>query len=165
MTDENAKATGEASGTMPVFRLEKLYVKDLSFESPNAPEAFFLKNPEPKADLRLELTNKKIDENHREVCIEISLTMKDSKSEKVLFIIEIEHAGAFLLQNIPEEHMHQVLHVDCPTLLFPYTRQIVNQASLEGGFGIIPIFMDPMQFNFAGMYHHKMKQQQAKKEN
>jgi len=161
MSEENAKSTGASGGTMPVFRLEKLYLKDLSFESPNAPETFFLKNPEPKADMRLKLSNKKVDENHWEVCLEVSATVKDTKSEKVMFIIEIEHAGAFLLQNIPEEHLQQVLNVDCPTILFPYTRQIASQASVDGGF--MPFLMEPM--NFAGMYLHKMKQQQEKKDN
>jgi preprotein translocase subunit SecB len=73
-----------------------------------------------------------------------------------MFIIEIEHAGAFLLQNIPEEHLQQVLHVDCPTILFPYTRQIASQASVDGS--IMPFLMEPV--NFMGMYQNKMKQQQ-----
>jgi preprotein translocase subunit SecB len=164
MSEENATAAGigeAGADAAPIFRLEKLYLKDLSFESPNAPEAFFLQNPEPNADMRIKLTNKKIDENHWEVCVEVSATIKDTKSDKVMFIVEIEHAGAFLLQNIPDEYLQQVLHVDCPTILFPYTRQIATQASIEGGF--MPFLMEPM--NFAGMYQSKMKQQQKKQEN
>jgi preprotein translocase subunit SecB len=166
MSEENTTAAGAeagqgaeggpGAGAAPVFRLEKLYLKDLSFESPNAPEAFFLQNSEPKVDMKLKLTNRKIDENHWEVCIEISATIKDTKSDKVMFIIEIEHAGAFFLQNIPAEYLQQVLHVDCPTILFPYTRQIASQASVEGGF--MPFLMEPM--NFAGMYQSKMQQKQ-----
>jgi len=159
MTAQNDTGADQSAGPMPVFRMEKLYVKDLSFESPNAPESFFLKNPEPNADMRLKLANKKIDENHWEVCLEVSATVKDTKSDKVMFIIEVEHAGAFLLQNIPDEYLQQVLHVDCPTILFPYTRQVVSQASVDGGF--MPFLMEPM--NFAGMYQNKMKQQQENK--
>ena len=158
MSEQNTTAAGEAAGSdtgaAPVFRLEKLYLKDLSFESPNAPEAFFIQNQEPTVDMKLKLSNKKIDENHWEACIEIAATIKDTKSDKVMFIIEIEHAGAFFMQNIPEEYLQQVLHVDCPTILFPYTRQIASQASVEGGF--MPFLMEPM--NFAGMYQSKMQQ-------
>jgi preprotein translocase subunit SecB len=163
MSEQNTTAAEETAGTgaAPVFRLEKLYLKDLSFESPNAPEAFFLQNPEPNVEMKLKLTNKKVDENHWEVCLEVAATIKDTKSEKVMFIIEIEHAGAFFLQNIPEEYLQQVLHVDCPTILFPYTRQIASQVSVDGGF--TPFLMEPM--NFAGMYQSKMKQHQEKKAN
>ena len=163
MSEQNAtKGAGAGTGTgaTPIFRLEKLYLNDLSFESPNAPEAFFLQNAEPTVDMKLKLANKKIDDNHWEVCIDLSATIKDSKSDKVMFIIEIEHAGAFFLQNIPEEYLQQVLHVDCPTILFPYTRQIASQASVEGGF--MPFLMEPM--NFAGMYQSKMQQKQKEQQ-
>ena len=156
MSEQNATGAEAA----PVFRLEKLYLKDLSFENPNAPEAFFLQNPEHNVDMKLKLTNKKVDENHWEVCLEVSATIKDTTSDKVMFIMEIEHAGAFFLQNIPEEYLQQVLHVDCPTILFPYTRQIASQASIDGGF--MPFLMEPI--NFAGMYQSKMKQQQEKQD-
>lgn len=163
MSEQNATAAGAGAeaGTAPVFRLEKLYLKDLSFESPNVPEAFFIQDMEPKVDMKLKLNNNKVDDSHWEVCMEISATIKDNKSDKVLFIIEIEHAGAFLLQNIPDEYLQQVLHVDCPTIIFPYTRQIASQASVDGGF--MPFLMEPM--NFAGMYQSKMQQQQEKQEN
>lgn len=157
---EQQNAAGTDTDNAPVFRLEKLYLKDLSFESPNAPETFFLQNPEPKVEMNLKMVNKKVDENHWEVCLEIAATIKDTKSEKVMFILEVEHAGAFLLQNIPEEFLQQVLNVDCPTMLFPYTRQIASQAAVDGGF--MPFFMEPL--NFAGMYQSKMKQQEKEKE-
>ena len=161
MSEQDAKTTGGEAGkdAAPVFRLEKLYLKDLSFESPNAPEAFFLQNPEHNVDMKLKLTNKKIEENHWEVCVEISATVKDTKSGKIMYIVEIEHAGAFFMQNIPAEYLQQVLHVDCPTIIFPYTRQVVTQASVEGGF--MPFLLEPI--NFAGMYQSKMQQQQEKK--
>jgi preprotein translocase subunit SecB len=160
MNEQNATGAETGAGATPVFRLEKLYLKDLSFENPNAPEAFFLQKPEHKVDMKLKLTNKKVDENHWEVCLEVSATVHDTKADKVMFIIEIEHAGAFLMQNIPEEYLQQVLHVDCPTIIFPYTRQIVSQASVDGGF--MPFLMEPM--NFAGMFQNKMQQQQEKQD-
>jgi preprotein translocase subunit SecB len=161
MSEQNADAaTGTDAGKAPVFRLEKIYIKDLSFESPNAPEAFFLREPEHKVEMNLKMTHKQVDENHWEVCLEIAATVSDTKSGKVVFILEVEHAGAFLLQNIPEEHMQQVLNVDCPTVLFPFTRQIATQASVDGGFP--PFFMEPI--NFVGMYQSKLQKQQEQKE-
>ena len=156
MAEQNETAAGTEKTAVPVFRLEKLYVKDLSFESPNAPDVFFLKEQEPKVDMNLKLTNKKIDDKHWEVCLEVSATVTDNKSGKTMMIVEIEHAGAFLMDNIPAEHIEQVLYVDCPTIIFPYSRQIVSQTSLEGGF--MPFYMDPI--NFLAMYHSKKQQAQ-----
>ena len=159
MSEQNSAANINPDD-MPVFRLQKLYVKDLSFESPNAPECFFIPDAEPNAEMKLKLTNKKVDEGHWEVCLEVQATVKDTKSDKIMFIIEIEHAGAFFMQNIPEEHLQQVLLVDCPTILFPYTRQVATQASVDGGF--MPFLMEPV--NFMGMYQNKMQQQQKQQE-
>ena len=145
------------TGDMPVFRLEKLYLKDLSFESPNTPDVFFLQNQEPKVEMNLKMTNKKIDDKHWEICLEISATITDTKSDKTLMIVEAEHAGAFLMENIPEEHLDQVLHVDCPTILFPYTRQIISQVSVDGGF--MPFLMEPI--NFIALYESAKQQQEG----
>jgi preprotein translocase subunit SecB len=146
---------------MPVFRLEKLYLKDLSFESPNTPEVFFLQDQEPKVEMNLKMTNKKVDDKHWEICLEISATITDTKSEKKLMIVEVEHAAAFLMENIPEEHIEQVLHVDCPTILFPYTRQIISQVSVDGGF--MPFLMEPI--NFPALYQSKKQKAQEQKTN
>ncbi len=156
-----AEQNNADAGNMPAFRLEKLYLKDLSFESPNTPEVFFLQNQEPKVEMNMKMTNKKIDEKHWEVCLEISATITDTNSEKTLMVVEVEHAGGFLLENIPEEHIEQVLHVDCPTILFPYTRQIVSQVSVDGGF--MPFLMEPI--NFPALYQSKKQKEQEQKEN
>ena len=156
MAEQNTTTNAD----MPVFRLEKLYVKDLSFESPNAPDVFFLENQEPKVEMNLKMTNKKLDDTHFEVCLEASATIKDTKSDKTLMIIEVEHAAAFLMENIPEEHIEQVLYVDCPTILFPYTRQIVSQVSVDGGF--MPFLLEPI--NFPALYQNKKQKEQEQKE-
>ncbi|MFC1837402.1 protein-export chaperone SecB [Thermodesulfobacteriota bacterium] len=156
MVEQNTANTENA----PAFRLEKLYLKDLSFESPNSPDVFFLQNQEPKVDMNLKMTNRKIDDKHWEVCLEISATITDGKSDKTLMIVEVEHAGGFLMENIPENLIEQVLHVDCPTILFPYTRQIISQASVDGGF--MPFLMEPI--NFPALYQAKKQKTQEKKD-
>lgn len=139
----------------PVFRMQKMYIKDLSFESPNAPTIFLEKNQEPKVDFNLQIKNTKIDNDHYEVSMAITAKVLDKKADdKVMFIVEIEHAGVFLLKNIPEEHLARVMAVDCPLMLFPFTRQVVSQVSVDGGF--MPFLMEPI--NFVALYDNAQQQ-------
>lgn len=141
----------------PVFRMQKMYIKDLSFESPNAPRIFLETNQEPKVDFNLQLNNTKIDDDHYEISLAITAKVHDKKADdKVMFIIEIEHAAVFMLKNIPAEHLNRVMAVDCPLMLFPFTRQIVSQVSVDGGF--MPFLMEPI--NFVALYDNAQKQQQ-----
>ena len=143
---------------IPVFRMQKIYIKDLSFENPNAPQIFLPQRQEPKVDFNLQLGNKKIDNDHYEVTISITAKILDQKADDtVMFVVELEHAAIFLLKNIPEEHIPRVLVVDCPLMLFPFTRQIASQLSVDGGF--MPFLMDPI--NFVALYE---KAQQQKKD-
>lgn len=141
----------------PVFRLQKMYVRDLSFENPNAPDTF-LEKGEPKVDVNLGLKHKKLaTEDHYEVILSITANVTNNETGKTLFIVEVEHAGVFMLKNIPQEHLPAVLSVECAALLFPFTRQIISQASVDGGF--IPFLMEPV--NFLALYENSRKQQSA----
>ncbi|NTU59522.1 MAG: protein-export chaperone SecB [Deltaproteobacteria bacterium] len=141
----------------PIFRMQKMYVKDLSFENPSAPQVY-AEPGEPKVDFRLNVSNRTVDDEHWEVAI--SVTANVTSQEKTVFIVEVEHAGLFQLRNIPAEHMDRVLGVECPALLFPFTRQIVAQATIDGGF--VPLLMDPI--NFLAMYEaNVLARQQAEK--
>lgn len=153
MTEEqNANVAPEDA---PVFRMQKMYLKDFSFENPNAPSVFQAPNQEPKVEVNLKLNNRKLDDDHWEIALEITAKIMDkNNNDKTMFIMEIEHAGAFLMKNIPEEHQEMVLGVDCPTLLFPFTRQIVSQISVDGGF--IPFLMEPI--NFMALYQNSKKE-------
>jgi len=159
MTDQNQ---GTAANEAPVFRLQKLYVKDLSFENPNAPECFTVQTGnQPKVEVNLTLENKKLagDDNY-EVLIKITAKVTHGDDAKVMFIIELDHCGIFTIKNIPAEHMNAVLAVDCPTMMFPYTRQIVSQTTVDGGF--VPFLMEPV--NFLALYQNAQKQQQDKQQ-
>lgn len=156
MSDE--QTSNAAQEAAPVFRLQKMYVKDLSFENPNAPDVFLEKGGEPKVDVNLGLKHRKLEaEDHYEVTLAITIKVTASTSDKSLFLIEVEHAGVFLLRNIPAEHITPVLSVECPALLFPFTRQIISQASVDGGF--IPFLMEPV--NFLALYENSRRQQQG----
>lgn len=144
-----------ATEEMPVFRMQKMFIKDLSFESPNAPAVFLENSQSPKVDINLHVKNNKIDDNNWEVSLSITASFTGVE-DKTIFILEIEHAGVFLLKNIPAEHLPAVLAVDCPTMLFPFTRQIMSQLAVDGGF--MPFLMDPV--NFMGLYQNAQKQPQ-----
>lgn len=145
----------------PVFRMQKMFIKDFSFESPNSPNIFLVQNQEPKVDFNLQLNSLKVDDDHHEVSISITAKIMDKNADDtVMFIIEIEHAGVFLLKNIPAEHLERVLAVDCPLMLFPFTRQIVSQVSVDGGF--MPFLMEPI--NFIALYENSKRQNESKKQ-
>lgn len=157
MSEPNDQTTQEQQ---PIFRLQKMYVKDLSFENPDAPDVFLSKG-EPKVEVNLGLKQRKLEaDDHYEVTLSITANVTNSQTEKTLFVIEVEHAGVFLLKNIPEEHITPILSVECPSLLFPFTRQIISQASVDGGF--IPFLMEPV--NFMGLYENSRRQQAAKEQ-
>lgn len=146
---------------VPVFRMQKMYIKDLSFENPNAPNIFLVRNQEPKVDFNLQVNSRKIDEDHWEVALAITAKIMDKNADDtVMFVVEIEHCGVFLLKNIPPEHVRRVLAVDCPIMLFPYTRQVVTQVSVDGGF--MPFLMEPI--NFIALYENAQRQSKEKQQ-
>lgn len=152
MTEQNTARNA------PVFRMQKMYIKDLSFENPNAPQIFLARNQEPKVDFNLQLNSRKIDEDHWEVSLAITAKMLDKKADdQLMFVVEVEHAGVFTMKNIPPEHIQRVLAIDCPLMLFPFTRQIISQASVDGGF--MPFLMEPI--NFIALYENAQQQQEA----
>lgn len=156
--ESNAEAQAPQA---PIFRLQKMYLKDLSFENPEAPEVF-LAGGEPRVELNLGLKNRKLEgaEDHYEVSLAITATVTGGENGKTMFIIEVEHAGVFLLKNIPDEHLPAVLAVECAALLFPFTRQIISQVSVDGGF--VPFLMEPI--NFLALYENSRKQQTEEQE-
>ncbi|PHR27555.1 MAG: protein-export chaperone SecB [Desulfotalea sp.] len=154
-----AEKNDAASKPKPEFRMQKMYIKDLSFENPNAPKVFTTMKGDPIVEVNLQLSNKKIDEVHWEVALQITAKVSSKDDSKVLFILEIEHASVFMMKNIPEEHMPMLLGVDCPTLLFPFTRQIVSQVSIDGGF--VPFLMEPV--NFMALFQNAKKKKEEQK--
>nr|CRH07949.1 Protein-export protein secB [Candidatus Magnetococcus massalia] len=144
--------TAEAEG--PIFHVAKLYLKDLSFESPNAPESF-RDDSEPKAEFNLDTKAAKKDDSHYEVSLEVNIKVEDPEGNP-LFLVEVVYGGLFMIRNIPEEHIPMLLGVDCPNIIFPYLRQVVSNVVLEGGFK--PMVLDPI--NFAALFHAAQQQQQ-----
>ncbi|MBO6947758.1 MAG: protein-export chaperone SecB [Rhodospirillales bacterium] len=134
------------------------YVKDLSFEVPNAPAIFGqMQSTSPDIGIDIQVNAKPLGENHFEVSITINANcdVGDTKG----FILELVYAGAFTL-NLPDEHRQAVLMIECPRLLFPFARNIVADVTRDGGFP--PVMMGLV--DFASMYQRRVAEQQAAKE-
>ena len=152
MTDSRPE---QPNAEAPIFRLQKMYVKDLSFENPNAPKVFTVKQSEPKVEVNLGLKSAPIEgDGLYEVTISITAKVTQGEEANTLFLIEIEHCAVFTIKNIPEQHIPVVLAVDCPTMMFPYTRQIISQLTVDGGF--VPFLMEPV--NFLALYQSQQRQ-------
>ncbi len=154
--ENNAQQQAENA---PLLKLQKLYVKDLSFESPNTPDVFLKQQMAPKVDINLGLKNKKLEADNYEVALSINAKVSSEDGAVTLFIIEVEHAGIFFLKNIPEQHLPMVLAVDCATFMYPFTRQIVSQLAVDGGFA--PFLLEPV--NFMALYENARKSKEGEK--
>ncbi len=142
----------------PQFAIQRIYVKDVSFETPNAPEIFKLQwDPKVHIDLRTE--NQKLEDNVHEVMLTVTVTVK-VKHEKVAFIAEVKQAGIFSIDSFPEDQMGPLLGIFCPNILYPYVREAITALVSRGGFP--QIYLAPI--NFDAIYQQQMKQQQELEE-
>ncbi len=132
----------------PVFAIEKIYVKDLSLEIPNAPN-IFLERDTPEINLQLGTKNQSIDAGLYEVQLTVTVTAKIK--DKIMFLVETQQAGIFRIQNIPDEEVDPVLGIGCPNILFPYLREVVSDIVTRAGFP--PVILNPV--NFEAIYQQK----------
>jgi preprotein translocase subunit SecB len=142
--------------TQPIFNIEKLYVKDLSLEVPNAP-AIYLERENPQIDLQMQTQASSVEEGIFEVTITVTVTVKLPEKDKVMFLIEAKQAGIFQIRNIPAEEMETVLAAVCPNILYPYLREVVSDVSVRAGFA--PVLLNPV--NFDVLYKQQKQQAQA----
>ncbi len=148
--DKKAQANDQ-----PVFHVERIYLKDLSWESPNSPE-IFTDLGEPKVEFNLDTSANKKGEELFEVTLNVTVTVKNA--EKTLFLVEIAYSGLFVLKNFNKEQMDALLGIECPTILFPYARRVVSDVVTEGGFK--PLVLDPI--NFAVLFQQARAEERAK---
>ncbi|MCF6319846.1 MAG: protein-export chaperone SecB [Proteobacteria bacterium] len=164
MAEENKTVTPQATKPQntnpenaPTMSLQKIYVKDVSFETPNAPDIFNEKG-QPEIKMNLNQKVKKISDNAYEVVLAVTVTCKIL--EKTAYLVEVQQAGIFSLANFEENMMHQTLGTYCPNVLFPYARQMVSDLVMNGGFQ--PLLLQPV--NFDQLYAQQMQQAQAQAE-
>ena len=135
---------------MPQLETLAQYVKDLSFENPNAPRSLGPQPDAPGISVQVNVGAKPISEGEFEV--DLTLEGKAGEGEGLLFNFELIYSGVFRLANIPEQHIHQVLMIECPRLLFPFARAILANSVRDGGFP--PFLLQPI--DFAALYQARM---------
>jgi preprotein translocase subunit SecB len=147
---------GFANGadTMPQVGMISQYVKDLSFENPNAP-AVYQWQSQPSIDVQFNIGAATVGEDVHEVSLKIEVTA--SADGQTAFAVEILYAGLFAIRNVPEEQMQPFLLAEAPRLLFPFARRVVADAIRDGGFP--PLVLDPI--DFGSLYMERAAQVQA----
>ena len=138
----------------PVFSIEKIYVKDLSIELPNAPHCF-LEREQAQVNLQLQTGGEAVGEGVFNVVLTLTVTAKIG--EKSQFLVEVAQAGIFQIRNVPQEELEPIIAVACPNILFPYARETVSDAITRAGFP--PVILAPV--NFESLYQQRLMEQQA----
>jgi len=139
------------------FELQRIYTKDISFETPNSPGIFTLDwKPENNLSLNSEVQN--LGGDAFEITLSVTVTAK--LEDKVAFLVEVKQAGIFTIGNFPNNEMGPMLGAYCPNILFPYAREAISDLVTRGGFP--PLLLAPV--NFDQLFAQHMQQQQAAQE-
>ena len=140
------------------FAIQKLFIKDISFESPNSP-LVFTEKWEPTVDINLSSSANKAPQDLFEVAITVTVTVKNS--DKTAYLVEATQVGIFGVKNFPDQEMGPLLGSFCPSVLFPYLREVVSDVVTKGGFP--PMLLNPV--NFDALYAQHVQQESAGKAN
>jgi preprotein translocase subunit SecB len=139
----------------PQISVVAQYIKDFSFENPNAPQSLSGGAAQPQISIQINVGAKPLASNDFEVTLK--LDGKADANDSVMFRFELEFAGVFRLQNIPPESLNPMVLIECPRLLFPFAREIIATAVRNGGFP--PLLLDPV--DFVALYRQRMSEMQA----
>ena len=151
-TNANGAAGAQAQANGPQFTVEKIYVKDVSFEAPKTPQAFG-EQGQPQLQMNLNQRVTRIAESTFEVVLGINLTCKLGE-DKTVYLVEVQQAGLFNLSGFDDQSLDAMLGTHCPTILYPYARQIVGDLIQAGGFA--PFLLQPI--NFEALYAEGVRQ-------
>jgi len=156
--DEGMTGLGEPIGNgednQPQVGLISQYVKDLSFENPNAP-AVYQWQTQPQIDVQFNIGAQQLNDELHEVALKIEIAARGE--DKIAFQVELVYAGLFALRNVPAEQLQPFMLAEAPRLLFPFARRVVADAIRDGGFP--PLLLDPI--DFAALYMQRAAQAQS----
>ncbi len=163
MEDTNTPQPGAATENTPQqhVAIQKIYIKDVSFETPNSPDAFI--NPsqsQPKINFQLNVEGgAPVADNLYEVVLNVTVTV--TTDEKTAFLVEVQQAGLFAIVGFEAEQMPYLINSYCPSILFPYLRETVSDLVIRGGFP--PLLLEPINFDamFSQQVQQAQQQQQA----
>jgi preprotein translocase subunit SecB len=153
---ESTTAAKAGNGAQPSLSVLAQYVKDLSFESPNAPKSLRGREQAPGININVNVNANPLSDT--EFDVNLTLSARAGTEKDVLFNVELIYGGVFRIEGFPQEHMLPILFIECPRLLFPFARQIIAEATRNGGFP--PLMLDPI--DFAQMFQQKIAEEQAK---
>jgi preprotein translocase subunit SecB len=153
---DKPEAGPAGNGAQPTLSVLAQYVKDLSFENPGAPTSLRARDRSPQISINVNVNANPIADSEFDVTL--AITTKANMDKDVLFNVELVYGGVFRIAGFPQEHMLPLLFVECPRLLFPFARQIIAEATRNGGFP--PLMLDPIDF-FA-MFQQRMAEEQTK---
>jgi len=146
---------GPAEEVQPQLSVVAQYIKDFSFENPNAPQSLAGGGEPPQIGIQINVAANPQSDTDIEVVLK--LEGKAETSGKLMFRFELEFAGVFRIRNVPQESLNAVVLIECPRLLFPFAREIIATSVRNGGFP--PLLLDPV--DFVSLYRQKMAQVQA----
>ncbi|HEX9673830.1 MAG TPA: protein-export chaperone SecB [Burkholderiales bacterium] len=144
------------SEQQPFFNIERIYLKGLSLEIPNAPQVFAEREP-PKFDINLHNETRVLDAGLYEVVLTATVTAK--LKDKTAFLVEVAQAGMFQIRNVPQQELDAVLGVTCGNILFPYLRESISSTVARGGFP--PFWLNHLSFD--ALYQQQRQQQQQQR--
>ena len=156
---ENTENTAAASEAEQQFTIQKIYIKDVSFESPNAP-AVFTEDWKPDSNLELNTNGKKLEDNVYEVVLSLTVTVKNN--DKVAHLVEIQQCGIFSVAGFNDQDLAHMLGSFCPNILFPYAREAVSDLVTRGGFP--QLLLAPVNFDALYAQHLQQLQNDAEQE-
>ena len=144
MNENTTETNGSGGdGNSYQFALQRIYVKDLSFEVPGAPEIFGRQDVDPEIQLNLKNSQKSLGNDSYEVILNINVHAK--LDQQTVFLIELDQAGIFAIKGYPDQELKKLMGTYCPTTLFPYAREIVSSTVAKGGFP--PLTLQPINFD------------------
>lgn len=150
--DMSAQPIGNGADTAPVVGVLTQYVKDLSFENPNAP-GVYQSQAAQRVDVQFNIASNAVADDIFEVILKIDV--RSESDDGVGFVVDLSYAGLFGLRNVPEEHLQPFLLGEAPRLLFPFARRVLADAVRDGGFQ--PLMLEPIDFN--ALYMQQVQQQ------
>ncbi len=164
MADNNTQTPvgGDASANeAPQAGMLGQYIKDLSFENPNAPASIQVsQGARPQIDVSVNVGVRRANEEVFEVELKLSATSKvtpEGQAEMAAFVVELSYCALFGIRNVPEDQVRAFLLIQAPNLMFPYARRIISDATRDGGFS--PLMLEPI--NFEALYRQQEAQQQT----
>ena len=156
----NGNGAGGADAAPPAINILTQYIRDLSFESPNAPDILRNQRKGPSINIGVNVGANPVQGSENDYDVRLTLSAKAGEGADMLFNVELEYGGVFKLQNFPQEHLLPVLFIECPRLLFPFARQVMADVTRNGGFP--PLMIDPI--DFAQLFQQRMAEERAKQQ-